>query len=175
MMEKDTDQVISILQESNSIKQLSKFSLPNLYIASNRHHYISSFSNIKMKTTFAAVLALYAASILGAPTAPTFPSISIQFANDMTGANVDVAVVADGNPNAVATLFAGTSIDNGGEIIATSAQLVNFVQGTSCVIVNFQGTIIANLNTDKTYADLDGNPNAAVPQVVSGDVIVCDV
>lgn len=127
-----------------------------------------------MKSTFAVVLAFFAASLIAAPTGSS-PAITIQFANDISGRNADATLIADGNPNAVANLFAGSPIDNGGKIIATSAQLVNFPQGVFCVIKAFDGTVITNLNTDKTFADLDGNPNAAIPTVVSGDAIICEV
>jgi hypothetical protein len=125
-----------------------------------------------MKFTIAAVFAVFATSILAAPA--TFPTVTIQFSNDQTGANADVKVTANGNPNAVSTLFAGTSINKGGRIIATSAQLTQFVQGTFCV-VKAGNTVIANLNTDKTFADLDGNHNAAIPTDVTNDVIICEV
>jgi len=131
-----------------------------------------------MKSTLSLVFALFAASISAAPAASSkrdFPAITIQFANDMSGANADATLVANGTPNSVAHLFAGSSIDNGGEIIATSSQLVNFIQGLSCVVTGYQGTVIASLSTDKTFADLDGNPNAAIPTVVSGDSITCEV
>lgn len=120
----------------------------------------------------AAVFALFASSILAAPV--TFHTITIQLSNDQTRANADLSVIADGNTNAVSALFAGTSIDNGGRIIATSAQLTQFVQGTSCV-VETGNTVIAILNTDETFANLDGNPNAAIPTDVTNDVIVCEV
>lgn len=128
-----------------------------------------------MKSTFAAALALFAAAASAAPAVPRgFPTVTIQFANDQTGHNANVAVVANGNQNYVSTLFAGTSIDINGRIIATSAQLTQFVQGTNCVVASGL-TAIADLTTDHTFADLDGNPNAAVPTDVTGDTIVCHI
>lgn len=129
-----------------------------------------------MKSTFAAVLALFAAAASAAPAiiARDYPIVTIQFSNDQSGANADVQIVANGQQNAVSTLFAGTSIDINGQIIATSAQLVQFVSGTSCVVGNGL-TGIADLSADHTYGDLDGNPNTSVPTNVSGDVIVCSI
>lgn len=36
-------------------------------------------------------------------------------------------------------------------------------------------SMMASLSTDDTFADLDGNPNAAIPTDVSGDTITCKV
>jgi hypothetical protein len=124
-----------------------------------------------MKSTFAAVLAVCAAA---ASAAPTYPTVTVQFSNDQTGANANVPVITDGTPYAVSTLFAGTAVDINGRIIATSAQLTQFVQGTFCV-VKAGDTVIGNLNTDKTFADLDGNPNAAIPTDLTGTVLICEV
>ena len=127
--------------------------------------------------SFAAALALFAAVASAAPTiiARDFPTVTIQLSNDQSGANAAVPIVTDGTPTLIGSVFAGTSVDVNGEIIATSAQLTQFVQGTFCVIENFAGTVVAKLNTDSTFADLDGNPNAAVPTDVTGLAIICEV
>jgi hypothetical protein len=124
-----------------------------------------------MKPTLAVVSALLATAITAAPVTTT---VTVQLANDFTGANADVPIIANGSPNAIATLFAGTSIDNDGQILATSAQLTQFVTGTSCVI-EAGATVIGTLNTDQMFADLDATPNVDVPIDVTGDVIICEV
>jgi hypothetical protein len=130
-----------------------------------------------MQFTIATALAVLAAVATAAPATQvrTLPTVTISFSNDQSGRNAAVPIVADGNPNLVGSLFAGSAIDVNGEIIATSAQLTQFVQGTFCVIENFAGTVVAKLNTDATFADLDGNPNAAVPTDVTGLTIICEV
>jgi hypothetical protein len=134
-----------------------------------------------MKSTLAVIFAVFAAVASAAPTPTTTAAdstitttVTVQLSNDATGANANKAVIADGTPLAIADLFAGTAVDNAGQIIATSVQLVQFIDNTFCVI-KAGDDFVGVFNFEKTFADLDGNPDAAIPTDLNGTVLICEV
>lgn len=86
-------------------------------------------------------------------------SVTLSFANDLTGANLAVSVPADEADHAVVTL---PEVYDMGDIIsgfmATSTQLIDFTQSTNCQI-NHNYKKIATLDAMATFAELG---NAAV-------------
>lgn len=124
-----------------------------------------------MQFTLAVVSAFLAASISAAPA--TFPTIRVQLANDFSGANTDVYVVANDAPNDISTLFAGSAVDLNGAIIATSVQLTQFVDNISCIITA-GGADVATVTTDDTFSFFNGN-DKAVETNLTGDVLTCEV
>jgi hypothetical protein len=141
---------------------------------------------IKMKTTFAILSALFAASTtLAAPagghqTPPSYaPSTSqtatVSFINDQTGANAPIVAPLDGTVISISGALISTPLGASGTVLASSAQFIQFPQGAACAITAADGQIITNLNDQKTFADLDGNPDAAVPVNLTGATLICEI
>lgn len=78
-----------------------------------------------MKSFIAASVALFAASVSAAPYTPT---TIVQFTNDFSGRNANVAVPLAGSQS-VATLLDNTPIDVDGAFLATSFFLQSNFQG----------------------------------------------
>ena len=130
-----------------------------------------------MKTTLAVILGLLATSISAAPSMKkarqTFSLVTVQLANDQSGANAAVTIAADGTARSIDDLFGNSAVgSNGANVFASSAQLTAFQQDTACTIT-LNGAVIANLNPQQTFVDLDGNPNALTPIDLDGGVLTC--
>ncbi|RAH65271.1 uncharacterized protein BO66DRAFT_405727 [Aspergillus aculeatinus CBS 121060] len=129
---------------------------------------------MKSFTTIIASILIAAVSAAPAPVdiEARVNSVTVSLANDQSGANAGVPIPGDGVTRSIQTLYGGTSVGSSGKVLASSAQLTNFAQWSSCNIVN-GGRSIAYLNSQRTFADLDGNPNAATPVDLSGATITC--
>ncbi|PLB46348.1 hypothetical protein P170DRAFT_362060 [Aspergillus steynii IBT 23096] len=125
-----------------------------------------------MKSFTAIVFSLLAASVFAAPVEERALQVTVSLANDQSGANAGVQFPADGNNRSIRTLYGNTPVGAGGTVLASSAQLTAFPQTINCVIRN-NGAVIATLTAQRTFADLDGNPNAAIPVNLNGGVINC--
>lgn len=125
-----------------------------------------------MKSFTAVVFSLLAASVYAAPVEERALQVTVALSNDQTGANAGVQFAADGTNKSIRTLYGGTSVGAGGIVRASSAQLTAFPQTINCVIRN-NGVVIATLNAQRTFADLDGNPNAATPVNLNNGIINC--
>ncbi|KAJ5457414.1 hypothetical protein N7475_008802 [Penicillium sp. IBT 31633x] len=101
-------------------------------------------------------------------------SVTMALSNDQSGAYAGVALPADGTDRTIPSLFGSTSVGAGGIVKATAAQLTAFPQSINCVITN-NGATIATLTAQRTYVDLDGNPNTAVPINLNNAKINCRV
>jgi hypothetical protein len=115
-----------------------------------------------MKSFAAISLALLAA----AGQAFAYQTTTIQAANDQTGANANVIVPVNGVPQLVGSLFAGTSIQQNGRTIASSAMLQANFQGVHCVIA--LPPFAVTLNDRKTFVS-DGG----VPVDVTAATVTC--
>jgi hypothetical protein len=124
-----------------------------------------------MQTSIIALTVAFLATTIAAAPAPA--QVQVQLANDQSGANANAQVLADGQPKSVKALYGNTSVGRSGSVIASSAQLTAFPQGTFCVIAN-QGRS-TNLNYRQTFADLDGNPDKSVPVNLDTATITCHV
>lgn len=120
-----------------------------------------------MQFTIAALATIFATGALalpaGGPQLPPVQTATVSFANDQTGRNVPIVAPLDGTIIAVAPFIQA----------ASSAYFVAFPQGASCAITRADGTLIAGLNAQSTFADLDGNPAAAVPILLDGVSLRC--
>ncbi|KAK1141033.1 hypothetical protein N8T08_009606 [Aspergillus melleus] len=125
-----------------------------------------------MKSFTAIVCSLLAASVYSAPLEERAPQVTVSLANDQPGANAGVQFAADGTDRSIFALYGGTPVGAGGTVLASSAQLTAFPQTINCVIRN-NGVPIATLTAQKTFADLDGNPNTAIPVNLNNGVINC--
>ncbi|EUC48766.1 hypothetical protein COCMIDRAFT_86517 [Bipolaris oryzae ATCC 44560] len=77
------------------------------------------------------------------------PQVTLRIFDDLTGANADTTIPADGTPVTIPSRFAGSALDTGnGDILGTSAQLVKFEDTTKCKL--------ANLNIPSWIIELDG-------------------
>ncbi|RAK96025.1 uncharacterized protein BO80DRAFT_417653 [Aspergillus ibericus CBS 121593] len=124
-----------------------------------------------MKSISAILVSLLATSVAAGPVVTT---VTIALANDQTGAQGSAAIPADGSEQSIQNLYGNTGVGTSGVVKASSAQLTNFQQTTNCVIKKY-GSVLATLTAQRTYADLDGNPNAAQPVDLSGAVVRCTV
>ncbi|KAI9035213.1 uncharacterized protein KD926_004277 [Aspergillus affinis] len=126
-----------------------------------------------MKSFTAIVCSLLAASVYAAPVEELQgQQVTVSLANDQSGANAGVQFAADGADRSIFALYGGTAVGAGGIVLASSAQLTAFPQTINCVIKN-NGVTIATLTAQKTFADLDGNPNVVVPVNLNRGIINC--
>jgi hypothetical protein len=113
---------------------------------------------IKMQSIIVLSLSLLAslASAAALPQTPSYQTVTVQAANDFTGANADVVVPVNAQPQLVGTLFAGTAVDVNGAIIASSAQLVANFQNVACYIATPAAHV--ELNDRRTFVSDGGHP-----------------
>lgn len=111
-----------------------------------------------MKITSVISIAFLNAVAFAAPS--HLPQISISVINDVTGKNAIATISADGRFQNVSDLFKNSAIDEQGRILASSAQLVGFVENVFCSFNNED--IIIPLNNEVTFAGLGRNPASAL-------------
>ncbi|KAJ5184039.1 hypothetical protein N7492_001655 [Penicillium capsulatum] len=120
-----------------------------------------------------AICAFLAASISAAPLETRHASqVTVALSNDQSGAYAGVPFAADHTDRSILSLFGSTSVGSSGSVIATSIQLTQFPTNINCVLKTDWITL-AILTPEKTFADLDGNPDAAKPVDLSHAVINC--
>jgi hypothetical protein len=127
-----------------------------------------------MQFTLAIVAAIFASSITAAPALEArnaVPSITVSITNDQTGASASATVPGDGIARNLTDLFGGSAIDQHGAIVGTSAQLTKFSDNTKCFFQNVN--CIINFDGRKTFADLDGNKDIALPVYLNGFNLQC--
>ena len=99
---------------------------------------------------------------------------TLGLSNDLTRSYATAKFPTDSLNHSLGVYFGGTSVSVGGVVKASSAQLVDMPSGVGCVITN-NGTTIATLTNENTYADLDGNPDESVAINLMGADITCHV
>ncbi|KAH7113252.1 hypothetical protein B0J11DRAFT_562232 [Dendryphion nanum] len=128
-----------------------------------------------MQFTIALAATLFVSAINAVPisgSSDTIPNITISLINDRTGANAQATVRGDGLARNIPDLFRGTAIDQNGQYLATSAQLIGFTEHTRCFFQNYNWII--NLNgKDLTYVDIDGDKTKATPINMDGFNLQC--
>ena len=122
----------------------------------------------KMKSAIIATISFLAAFVTANPTAPT---VTLQLANDLSGANANKVILANGQRYTIADLFAQTAVDVDGQILVNSAQLVAHPPHVGCEIA--KDRLIAYFTQDRTTADLDGNNEAAIPIRLNDAYVSC--
>ncbi|KAJ5815148.1 hypothetical protein N7474_006925 [Penicillium riverlandense] len=104
--------------------------------------------------TAALAIAFLTTSGLAAPFySPT--SVTVQLANDQSGANADIAVPADGQAYSIQQLYGSTAVAEHGLVFASSAQVVAFQQATSCTITG-QSSPSVTLDSQRTWESFGG-------------------
>ncbi|KAB8069533.1 hypothetical protein BDV29DRAFT_161363 [Aspergillus leporis] len=124
---------------------------------------------MKISTTATLVLAFLASSIAADPdsSAPKpGNTVTVQLANDQSGAWGNADVPADGAKHSIESLYAKTNIAKDGTVSATSTQLVKFQQNTVCKISKKPGVDVT-LNSRETWKSLKGG---AVVKLQGGTV-----
>jgi hypothetical protein len=127
-----------------------------------------------MQFTLAVVTAIFASIISAAPALPArnaILSITVSITNDQTGASGSATVPGDGIARNLTDLFGGSAIDQNGAIIGTSAQLTKFSENTKCFFQNVNWII--NFDGKKTFVNLDGNKDVALPVYLNGFNVQC--
>jgi hypothetical protein len=126
-----------------------------------------------MQSILALSLALFAAFATAVPTASPL-TVTIQLANDLTGASVDAVIPINSEKIPINYTF-GKLADPAGNILASSALLNAFPQvNFDCEIVNQDGITLGDLTLDKTSVDLDGNLNEVILKNLSDGFVVCE-
>ena len=135
-----------------------------------------------MQFTITAITALMAASTAfalpaGGPQAPPAQTATVSFSNDQSGRNAPVVAPLDGTTVSISQYLASTPIcgNGSGHCEASSAYFVAFPQGANCAITAADGHLIAGLDAQRTFADLDGNPAAATPISLDGASLRCEL
>ena len=115
------------------------------------------------------VLAYLATAGLAEPEKRNANEVTVQLANDQSGANANVDVPADGKKRSIDTLWAHTAVAKNGVVYATSAQLTKFQQDSVCEITG-DDHLDVKLNARQTWVSLKGG---AVVNLKNA-FIVCD-
>ncbi|KAH1853786.1 hypothetical protein KXX54_005634 [Aspergillus fumigatus] len=108
---------------------------------------------MKLSSNIALAVAFLTSS-LSATASAEAPLVTVQLANDQSGANANVAVRADGVKHTVESLWAKTAVARNGIVYASSTQLTAFQQNTACRIS--QPGIDVTLDARHTWSWLDG-------------------
>ncbi|KAL2821164.1 hypothetical protein BJX63DRAFT_379527 [Aspergillus granulosus] len=121
----------------------------------------------------AIAFGLFFSSITAAVIPNQSARVTIALSNDQSGAYSTRYVAADGVTRRIYDLFRQTSVGSSGSVLASSTQLTAFPQSISCIIRN-NGVTIATLTAQRTYADLDGNPNSLSVVNLNRAVLTCN-
>lgn len=112
--------------------------------------------------TAALASALFSSIAFAAPP-PSPPSeagwsttATLQLSNDHSGAHAEVAIPIDGVKRPIQELYENTAVARHGLVFASSAQLVEFEQTTSCTIEE-EGHLSETLDAENTWVSL-GKP-----------------
>lgn len=101
------------------------------------------------------VLACLATATVAEPEKYHHDEVTVQLANDQSGANANVNVPADGEKRSIDHLWGKTAVARKGAVYATSAQLTKFEQDTVCKIFG-EHYLDAKLNARQTWVSLKG-------------------
>lgn len=118
------------------------------------------------------LVAFFGASLSASPIKSTPPRVTVSVTNDITGHSAQATVPADGTVFNVASLFQNSNIDERGQILATSAQLIQFVGGVFCSF-NRDATIVP-LNPTTTFTILNAE-DVTSPAVLNHVTFQCQI
>ncbi|KAF7591412.1 hypothetical protein BBP40_001573 [Aspergillus hancockii] len=112
---------------------------------------------MKILSTTTLALALLAPAISADPAGgKAVDTVTVQLANDQSGANAGRTIPADGVKHSIVDLYGKTSVGDNGVVRATSAQLVKFQENTVCKISQKQPAVDVTLNSRQTWKSLQG-------------------
>ena len=114
-------------------------------------------------------LACLTTAALAEPSNQHVDEVTVQLANDQSGANANVDVPADGKKRSIDSLWGHTAVARKGVVYATSAQLTKFEEDTVCKIFG-KHDLYAKLNSRQTWVSLKGGAVVTLKDAY----IVCD-
>jgi len=129
---------------------------------------------MQFTSILASSILAFASGISAAPAAQAttdIPNITLRIFEDISGTRSDATVPGDNVPRPILELFKGSAIANIG-FNATSAQLVQFVDSSQCLLVRDNVTIQLD-GRAKNFADIDGDRAIAVPTYIGGFTFQC--
>jgi hypothetical protein len=124
-----------------------------------------------MKFTIITALSVFGATLAAPLEARQDNSVQLSIINDMSGANANAAVPANNTPQKISVLFAGTSISQNGNVLASSLQLIRFKDNSYCYLSQ-NGATIATLTGRQTFFDL--YPNSAQTVDITAATVTCN-
>lgn len=80
--------------------------------------------------------------------------VTVSFTNERTGQNAPVRAPTDGTIVYLQNALQGTPVNQQGQVIATSANIVNSQGNVACTLSGWDNKQIAFINTQKTYSTL---------------------
>lgn len=119
-----------------------------------------------------ALVAFFSASLSASPIKFTPPSVTVSVINGITGYSAQATVPADGTVFTVPDLFQNSDIDERGQILATSAQLIQFVEGVFCSFN--RDTTVVPLNPTTTFTILNAE-DVTSPALLNDVTFQCQV
>ncbi|KAK7189715.1 uncharacterized protein CC84DRAFT_1176709 [Paraphaeosphaeria sporulosa] len=103
-----------------------------------------------MQFTIATISALFAATSCALPAAQG-ATATVSFINDQTGAHAPVVAPLDGTVINLYNVLIGTPVGVPNQVIASSAQLIDYPQNVDCTINGINGGQLGQLNARQTY------------------------
>ncbi|RFU24003.1 hypothetical protein B7463_g12332, partial [Scytalidium lignicola] len=102
-----------------------------------------------MLSTLALALPFLALTASAAPTRRT-PSVQVQFANDVTGANGNAFIPLDKSLVSLGEAYANTNLEVDGTLFVTSLQFTANFQNVECTVFKNGATVVASIADPKT-------------------------
>ncbi|OJJ85383.1 uncharacterized protein ASPGLDRAFT_1345695 [Aspergillus glaucus CBS 516.65] len=90
----------------------------------------------------------------GVAALPPVETVTVQLANEQSGAHANVKIPTDNSPHPISALWGHTAVAAEGVVSASSAQLNQFDQDTVCKIVQAHPHVDATLNARQTWVSL---------------------
>lgn len=124
---------------------------------------------MKLNALTPFVLACLATVTLAEAEKDYYDAVTVQLANDQSGANANVQVPTDGKKRPISALWGKTAVAKDGAVWATSAQLTRFEQDSFCEIFG-EYYLNAKLSARQTWVSLKGGAVVNLQDAF----IVCD-
>ncbi|KAF2654293.1 hypothetical protein K491DRAFT_693939 [Lophiostoma macrostomum CBS 122681] len=129
------------------------------------------FNTINMKFTLITALSIFGAAIAAPLETRQSDTVQLSIINDISGANANAAVPTNNTPQKISELFAGTSVSQNGNVLASSLQLIRFKDNSYCYVTQ-DGATIATLTGRQTFFDL--YPNSAQTVDITAATVTCN-
>lgn len=108
------------------------------------HQSINKYQFKMLSNIALSLLPLLAASVSAAPSAP---SVQVQFANDVTGANGNARIPLDGSAIVLGQAYAGTNLAKNGTLFVTSLQFTADFSNVACEVIKTDvGKTVASIS-----------------------------
>lgn len=98
-----------------------------------------------MFSTLLLALPLLALSASAAPSRRSVPTVQVQFANDVTGANGNALIPLDGSLVSLGQAYGATNLEVAGTLPVTSLQFTANFQNVACTVLKDGVTVVASI------------------------------